>query len=245
MNMQRKLQSIFTGLLVLLALSASSCDKDENNSPSAPPVDSDGDGITDKKDDCPSLFGEAQYNGCPYYKVDVCSGYAPYSFSPYKWSNLTPVFYYGTSLPAAWRVYADYAASTWNSVGSKLTIMRNTTPVAANVALDGKSVVCYGPIETEPGETVPWGVTCWWYNASTHYLIEVDIKLNSNMNITIGGSATAGDAWSILTHEFGHFCGLNHVNDRTHTMYTSMPPGCIIYRTLCAGDNLGLRQLYP
>ncbi len=50
---------------------------------------------------------------------------------------------------------------------------------------------------------------------------------------------------SVLTHEFGHFCGLDHVNDVTHTMYPSIANGSEIYRTLCDGDILGVRTIYP
>jgi hypothetical protein len=205
-----------------------------------PPADSDGDGIPDENDQCPTLAGDAQHHGCPWYKVDECSGASPYALYTFHWGTNTPTFYYDSSLPSAWRPYVDYAASTWNAVGTRLQIRKYTSIVSAGQQEDGKCVVSYGPLS---GSSLAG--TRSWYNSSTHLTTEVDIVLNSSQPMSVGGGPNSFDVWSVLTHEFGHFCGLGHVDDRTHTMYPSIPPGCIIYRTLCDGDRLGLRMQYP
>src|SRR5262249_18744881 len=105
---------------------------------------------------------------------------------------------------------------------------------------DGINVVCYGPLDLPR-----LGETFTWYNTSTGVTTEADIELNSNADLMPGGSATTYDVWSILTHEFGHFCGLDHVDDRAQTMFSGMPPDCVIYRTLCDGDLRGIRARYP
>jgi len=175
-----------------------------------------------------------------WWKVDKCSGESPYSYNRAKWSNLNPVFRFSRSLPESWRDYAEYAAASWNEVHSDLQIKVNKTVVSEEAALDGKNVVSYGSLP----RTNRLGETYLWFNNSTGALIEADIRLNSDKPLSIGGSTSTYDVWSVLTHEFGHFCGLDHVNDRTHTMHPDLPFDSKIYRTLCNGDELGLRRLY-
>lgn len=227
-------------LRVLLAaglLGLASCDTPNN--PTQPPLDTDGDGTPDSRDACVSLPGDAQLNGCPWYMVDVCSGASPNTLNE-KWSTLTPAFYYSSSLPTAWRAWVDFGAMKWNEAGSRLRIKKYSTIVSAGVANDQKSVICYGPIDN-----IALGRCYTWINRSNGQVVERDIKLNSNMPLLVGASPSGYDLASVLTHEFGHFCGLGHVLDQTHTMYPSIPKNCTIYRTLCAGDVAGLRKLYP
>jgi hypothetical protein len=176
----------------------------------------------------------------PWYKLDTCSGSGEYALGGYHWGTLTPAYYLDSSLPADWRPQADAAALTWNRAGSRLQIRKFSTIVTAGQAQDGKSVVSYGPIA---GSTL--GETRTWYNTTTHVVAESDIKISSSFPMTIGGTPTTYDVVSVLTHEFGHFCGLDHVSDRTQTMYPGMPPDCDIYRTPCEGDVRGLKALYP
>jgi len=204
-----------------------------------PPRDRDNDGTPAAQDNCPDTPGDREYNGCPFGKVDVCSGNSPYSHYGYKWSNLMPVFQFSSSLPSAWRNETEYAASTWNAVNAGIEIRVNRTIVSNGVGQDNKNVVSYGPISSSK-----LGVTYGWYNTSTRILSEADIRLNSNYSFSIGESSNKYDVRSVLTHEFGHFLGLDHVSDRTHTMYPEGYPDSIIYRTLCAGDKLGLLRLY-
>ncbi len=225
--------------LALLVLAALSCGGKSPTRPE-PEADSDGDGVPDASDRCPTVAGEAQYDGCPWYEYDVCSAASPYALQGPKWADPAPTFACGTSLPLEWRAAADQAVATWNAAGSRLAIRKSAALVAAGTAHDGRSVVCYGALD--PGIL---GRTYSWYSTETGALLEADIELNSQENLTLGGSPTSYDVVSILTHEFGHFCGLDHVSDRTQTMYPELPPGCTIYRTLCAGDMLGLRRRYP
>ena len=171
---------------------------------------------------------------------DVCSGAAPYTLAGYHWAGAAATYAYGSSLPSAWRGSADAAAATWNAAGSKLKIARDPVAGGADAVKDGKSVVCFG--------TLPSGIlgtTYTWYNTSTHVVSEADIKLTSAIPMTLGGSASSVDVQSVLTHEFGHFVGLDHVTDITQTMYPSIPNNSTIYRTLCDGDELGIRTVYP
>lgn len=238
--MKSRIQQLITigALVALTILTLASCGDTD-----APEVDTDNDGIPDSEDNCSSLPGEEMYGGCPWYKVDACSGASPYSFlgANVKWATNSPYYYYGVSLPSDWRTYVDRAAATWNNVGTRLQIRRYTTVVNAGVARDQKNVVSFGPISG--GDYL--GRAYVWYTASTGIINEVDIVLNSAKPWSIGGGASSYDFYSTLVHEFGHFCGLDHVGDRTHTMYPSCPTNCSMYRTLCAGDRLGLQRRYP
>ncbi|MFN0157502.1 MAG: matrixin family metalloprotease [Bacteroidota bacterium] len=236
-------------LVVALTFAIASCKEDQNpiidGGNNNAVADQDNDGIPDAQDQCPGTPGNWQYNGCPppapdWWKVDICSGNSPYNTIGYKWSNLTPAFYYSTSLNnVPWRDYVDYAASVWNAVQSRLEIRKYTNAVSNGVGNDNKNVISYGPMES--------GILgrCYiWYNTSSGALVEADIKINSNAQLVIGESPNKYDAFSVLVHEFGHFTGLDHVNDRTHSMYSELHDDSIIYRTLCAGDKLGLLRLY-
>lgn len=171
---------------------------------------------------------------------DVCSGASPYTLAGYHWAGAAATYAYGSNLPPAWKGSVDAAVATWNAAGSRLRITRNPVAGGSTAARDGKSIVCMG--------TLPSGVlgtTYTWYNTSTHVASEADVVLTDALPMTVGGSATSVDVQSVLTHEFGHFCGLDHVTDVTQTMYPSIPNGSEIYRTLCDGDVLGVRTIYP
>lgn len=233
-------------LIAGLVFAVSSCTPDHGGggggggNPVAPPPDDDGDGVPNASDNCPTLAGETQYSGCPWYRVDICSGATPYAFQAHKWGITNPTFYYSSSLPTGWRAAVDAAATVWNNVGANIKIYKYTTILAAGAAHDGKSVISYGPLSSDR-----LGETQTWYSLTTGRVIEADIVLNSTKRLGTVPDARTFDVYSVLVHECGHFLGLDHVNDRTHSMYYSIPADCSIYRTLCGGDRLGLKRLYP
>jgi predicted Zn-dependent protease len=208
-------------LLVLASLLAGSCSH-KQRSVTAPPITP-----------APAPGGTPPAN-------DVCSGASPYTLTGHRWPTSSPSFVDAASLPSAWRAAVDAAAATWNAAGSTLRITRQATLVTADVGLDGKSVVLYGAL---PQGVL--GTTYSWYNTTTHRLTEADIVLSASALMTVGGSRNSVDVQSVITHEFGHFVGLDHVSDPTHTMYPSISDNSTIARTLCDGDVAGVRNLYP
>jgi hypothetical protein len=227
--------------ILVIGLGAGSCGGGKKpTQPLASGADSDGDGVPDASDNCPSVPGERQYDGCPASPSDVCSGNSPYAHVR-KWGNLAPTYMYATSLPQAWRTYVDYAANTWNNTGSRLQVRKSASVVAADVANDNRNVICY----SDDNDASVLGRTYTWYIVSSGIVTEADIRLNSTAPMTVGGDASNYDVWSVLAHEFGHFCGLGHVSDATQTMYPNLAPASTSARTLCDGDILGIRTLYP
>ena len=65
---------------------------------------------------------------------------------------------------------------------------------------------------------------------------------------SVGAVAGAFDVQNVLTHEFGHVAGLDHVNapkDGLLTMYKLAGEEEIQKRDLGIGDVLGMTALYP
>jgi hypothetical protein len=175
-----------------------------------------------------------------WWTVDDCESTALYSFIGMKWANMQPVFCFSTSFPEAWRWEAEGAATAWNAVASRLQIMVDRTPVPNTTGRDGRSVLSSGRITEQPAAL---GLTYTWYQGTTQ--TEVDIVISNEQPITIGGGPTSYDLRSVLTHEFGHFCGLGDVATQKQTMSYQQHFDSRIYWTLCPGDMEGLRQLYP
>jgi hypothetical protein len=99
------------------------------------------------------------------------------------------------------------------------------------------------------------GVTYTWYNPSTGEVAEVDTVLNSKFawswtpfsTDACVNSATY-DAQNILTHEVGHWMGLNDeytADFANNTMYGYGSKAEIKKDTLTSGDSMGLRVIYP
>lgn len=204
------------------ALALAACDKHHNVTAAAPP------GTPVPPPSGPPVSG------------DACSGASPYTLAGYHWAGAAAAYEYGANLPSGWQGSVDAAAGTWNGAGSRLRISHDPATGGTSSVRDGKNIVCMG--------SLPSGVlatTYTWYSTSTHVASEADIVLSNTQSMTVGGSPASVDVQSVLTHEFGHFAGLDHVSDVTHTMYPSIPNASRIYRTLCDGDILGVRTVYP
>jgi MYXO-CTERM domain-containing protein len=77
-------------------------------------------------------------------------------------------------------------------------------------------------------------------------IMDADIAINSARFDLLTGNDTSGgaDLLSILTHEVGHFYGLDHSNEPGAVMYWSLAPG-EVRRKLSADDIAGICTLYP
>lgn len=86
-------------------------------------------------------------------------------------------------------------------------------------------------------------------HAGASEIVEADIELDNDANVwtTNGagpGCSTEYDLEGALTHEFGHWFGLDHVSDTHQTMLRAVSPCFIGFRTLGKGDVLGLQARY-
>ncbi len=126
---------------------------------------------------------------------------------------------------------------------------------------DGISVVDAGDLQGGAWAGAALGIACvrGVAHSGPDSITEVDIRLNtSDYNWTTTprtASCKTGanyktwrfDVKSVLTHEFGHGFGLDHVSESTYpkmTMSTATSPCTRSARTLGKGDMLGLEALY-
>lgn len=84
------------------------------------------------------------------------------------------------------------------------------------------------------------------YDSVSGEILDADIELNHAYNeLTVGDDRVVYDLESILTHELGHFIGLDHSFDFDATMNASYDPGTVELRTLEQDDVAGACTVYP
>jgi len=78
-------------------------------------------------------------------------------------------------------------------------------------------------------------------------LVDCDILLNDEYewSTSTPGRSNRPDVQSVMTHEIGHFLGLDHSPLGQATMYYSYAPGAISSRSLTEDDIAGITTLYP
>ncbi|MFO0589383.1 MAG: matrixin family metalloprotease [Polyangiaceae bacterium] len=97
----------------------------------------------------------------------------------------------------------------------------------------------HGPDDTLAKTTVT-------FDPKTGQILDADIEINHAYNeITTGDANVVYDLRSILTHEIGHFLGLDHSDDPASTMYADYEPGSTEQRSLEDDDIAGLCDAYP
>lgn len=84
------------------------------------------------------------------------------------------------------------------------------------------------------------------YDTETGEILDADIELNHAYNeFTTGDEYVAYDLQSILTHEFGHFLGLDHTDDLSATMNPGYQEGTTELRSIAPDDEAALCAVYP
>jgi hypothetical protein len=143
------------------------------------------------------------------------------------------------------------AFQTWqNYANGKVAFSRGTDTIAIRSAYDGKNIVAWGQTNNST-----LAVTYTRYYTSTGQVVDVDTIFNKRMawkwtDPTVYACSqytNAYDAQDILTHELGHWLGLNDhytSNYVNHTMYGYGSLGETKKDTLATGDILGLGSIY-
>jgi hypothetical protein len=132
------------------------------------------------------------------------------------------------------------SAETWDAeTGFQVFSFKGTTTRSAG-RRDGYNVVSW---ETYNRGAI--AVTYIWYIGSK--IIETDCRMNTYYKWSLSGSVGKMDVKNIMTHEFGHWCGLADLyNDVDYwlTMYGYGGYGETYKRTLGLGDIMGLQAVY-
>jgi len=149
---------------------------------------------------------------------------------------------------ANWPLIAENSFSVWeNEISKKVNVTRGADTTIARKGLDGKNIVAWG---SASGSTL--GVTYIWYYPSTGEVVELDTIMNIKFVWTWSGISTCAytnsyDAQSILTHELGHWFGLDDeytAKYQNNTMYGYGYPGDAKADTLTTGDINGVKAIY-
>lgn len=93
--------------------------------------------------------------------------------------------------------------------------------------------------------------TCTW--RTTGQIVNADIRIDTSSRSWYTGSSTAGcsgsstyDLKGVMTHEAGHFFGLNHVAQSTNQVMVPSSFACqTSHRRLGNGDLAGMKARYP
>jgi Matrixin/IPT/TIG domain len=186
-----------------------------------------------------------------YTRITTTNGETP------KWTSM-PVKYWinekGLSTIANGSDFAAIQASfrTWELVPSADVHLsyQGTTPVGA-VQADGYNVITFSDT------TVPLGsstiaATFTWFRSEVgsdgviHPAIgEADIAFNPNLSFSTSGEVNKFDVQSILTHEIGHFLGLDHSTMVSSVMVPFGVTSLLDQRTLAYDDIAGITDIYP
>lgn len=170
------------------------------------------------------------------WKYFVNSASAPLSVGSYRFYDLTLTSF------DTWR-----AGTEISPAGVNMKYAGNTTLTGKR--LDGKNIVAFG---SASGSAL--GVTYTWYYPSTGLAVETDTILNKKFawswapySATACPNMNAYDAQNILTHEIGHWIGLNDhytTSFANNTMYGYGAKGEIKKDTLTRGDIDGVAKIY-
>jgi hypothetical protein len=141
------------------------------------------------------------------------------------------------------------AFQVWTkAISNKVAVDRGSDTSLNRKGLDGKNIIAWGRISASA-----LGVTYIWYNTGTGVAVEIDTILNQKYFwMWSGGSVecaytNAYDAQSILTHEIGHWYGLDDEyasNYANNTMYGYGSMWEVKDNTLTDGDIAGARSIY-
>lgn len=151
----------------------------------------------------------------------------------------------GTNLPSI----AGNGFSDWQSAAlGQVIFTRGADTNVVRQAYDGKNIVAWGRTS---GTAL--GVTYVRYYSSTGLAVDVDTIMNKKFawkwsNSSSCGYSEAYDAENILTHELGHWMGLDDEYDVFNygnaTMYGYGSKGEVKKSTLTSGDVNGIQSVY-
>lgn len=169
---------------------------------------------------------------------------------PSNWTyNLNPSSVPSTVGGANLATIAANGFAAWQSATkNKVQFSRAADTSTNRQAYDGQNVVAWGRTS---GSAL--AVTYVRYDTTTHVAVDVDTIVNRSF--TWYWSATSNcaysdvyDAQDILTHELGHWTGLDDTYDSSYqnnTMYGYGSTSEVKKDTLSSGDVAGVHQVYP
>ena len=140
---------------------------------------------------------------------------------------------------------AAAAAAAWpTQTGINLTLRDAGNTNASVVALDNQNNIFF---RNDGSNGYLMATYTWWYTA-TRQLIEADTVINEYYNQLTSALRCSGPSFyiqNVLTHEFGHFIGMDHSSVTTATMYPTSGACGTSLESLDPDDIAGVLTLYP
>lgn len=133
------------------------------------------------------------------------------------------------------------SAETWDSKTNAAVFTYEGTTIRTAGVQDGVNVIDFGLYQNGV-----IAVTMFWVDADGH-MGEIDMRMNTMYRWSLNGASRTMDVQNIVTHEFGHWVGLNDLYnspDSWLTMYGYSNYGVTYQRTLGQGDINGIQAVY-
>lgn len=144
------------------------------------------------------------------------------------------------------------AFNAWSAtdVGTKVTFANGGTTSKNRASFDGQNIISWGKTSRSA-----LAVTYTWYYTATGQVAQVDTIFNNRFawewsNQSVNSNCAYQnyyDAQNILTHELGHWMGLNDnyvASYLDNTMYGYGSPTEVKKNTLATGDTAAVNTLY-
>lgn len=145
---------------------------------------------------------------------------------------------------------ASNGFSQLESAQNDVSFVRGSDTAKARSSYDGQNIIAWGRTN---GSAL--GVTYVRYYTASGLVVDVDTIMNKKFpwswnggNSTMCGDPSRYDAQNILTHEQGHWLGLDDHYDTAfvdNTMYGYGSKGETKKNTLTTGDRAGIATIYP
>jgi hypothetical protein len=109
---------------------------------------------------------------------------------------------------------------------------------SVGVGQNGYNTIGFGPFPIWSCSNGVAGCTITWYNTSSGWPEESDIRLNSNNSWQNGTSRESYrfDVWQVVAHELGHQAQFGHVSDTNQVMWPDFGPDSTTNHQLGLGD---------
>lgn len=145
-------------------------------------------------------------------------------------------------------IFVRRGFDSWQAAtGGRVVLTRGADTTVNSKGYDGQNIISWGTASSGS-----LAVSYLWYYSSTGLLVESDIIMNKIYSWTWSNSITCAykntyDAENIMTHEQGHWFGLDDVYDSAYrygTMYGYGYKGEVSKNTLSTGDKAGVYAIY-
>lgn len=194
--------------------------------------------------DCPRDENQCKTTGAQLQWPSMCIGFSLQQDA----SEFLPIKYAEPPIVKSFVAWSDLACATGVATLAFSPMARvecrrtefNEDGGNANIILFQDNKWDYAGVDNTLAKTT---VT---FDEETGQILDADIEVNhANNHFTISDDEIEYDLQAVMTHEVGHFIGLDHTEDFDATMFAGYEPGTIDIRTLEQDDIDGACTIYP